>query len=249
MLRSLKALDGFKIAATDGELGRVKDIYFDDQNWTVRYFEVDTGGWLSGRIVLLSPASVTGIDWKEKSLRVQLTRRQLEDSPGLDSALPVSRQHELALSHYYGYPHYWNGPFIWGYTAFPMLIDPIPYDPATDQLASQPMDEQPAEGDPHLRTKDEVIGYQIEASDDVVGHVDDFLFDERDWSIRLMVVDTGDWLPGRHVLISPALIRTLSWEEKSVRVRATRSEIESSTEYDSEHPPEGAAQIFQSTPR
>ncbi|MDB5797247.1 MAG: PRC-barrel domain containing protein [Paucimonas sp.] len=241
MLHSLKALDGFKIAATDGELGHVRDIYFDDQKWTVRYFEVDTGGWLSGRNVLLSPASVEGVDWDNERLLVKLTRAQVENSPGLDTALPVSRQHELALSRYYGTPHYWNGPFIWGYTAFPMLVDPIPWDPTTDQLAAQPVDEQPAEGDPHLRTKDEVVGYQIQASDGVVGHVEDFLFDPRDWSIRLMLVDTRDWLPGRHVLISPARIRAVIWEEKAVQVRASRGEIENSPEYDTRNPPDGAA--------
>lgn len=238
MLHSLKALDGFRIAATDGDLGHVRDIYFDDQQWVVRYLEVDTGGWISGRNVLLSPAAVTGIDWKEERVRVNLSRKQVENSPGLDAAMPVSRQHELALSRYYGTPHYWNGPFIWGYAAFPMMVDPIPYDPATDQLAGQPVDERAAEGDPHLRTKDEVVGYQIAARDDSVGHVEDFLFDERSWQIRLVAIDTRDWLPGRHVLLSPSRIRAISWEEKSVQVRATRSEIEASPEYDSDHPPE-----------
>lgn len=238
MLRSLKALDGFKIAATDGELGHVRDIYFDDQKWTVRYFEVDTGGWMSGRMVLLSTASVSGIDWDDERLRVSLSRAQVENSPGLDSALPVSRQHELALSRYYGTPHYWNGPFIWGYTAFPVLADPIPWDPATDQLAATPVDEPAVEGDPHLRTKDEVVGYQIEANDGGIGHLEDLLFNPRDWRVSLIVVATRDWLPGRHVLVPPGRIDAISWEEKSVRVDASRSDIENSVEYDTRHPPE-----------
>lgn len=238
MLHSLKLIDGFSIAAVDGDLGKVKDIYFDDDKWTVRYFEVDTG-WLFGRNVLLSPASVTDIDWADERVKVKLTRQQVENSPGLDTAVPVSRQHEMALSRYYGYPHYWNGPFIWGYTAFPMLIDPIPYDPATDQISSQLVDEQMASGDPHLRSKDEVVGYQIQASDDVVGHVEDFLFDDANWGLQLMVVDTRNWWPGRHVLISPKRILQISWEEKSVMVHATRSEIEHSPQYVDGHPPEG----------
>ncbi len=237
MLRSLKALDGFKIAATDGELGHVRDIYFDDQKWTVRYFEVDTGGWLSGRMVLLSPAVVAGLDWDEELLRVNLTREQVQNSPGQDSALPVSRQHEMALSRYYGTPFYWQGPFLWGYTGFPSLVDPIPWDPSTDQLAGQPVDEEPAEGDPHLRTKDEVVGYQIEAQDGPIGHVEDLLFRLNDWHIARVVVATRDWLPGRHVLIAPEAITDVSWEEKSVLVSATRAEIEGSPEYDSRRPP------------
>lgn len=238
MLRSLKALDGFKIAATDGELGHVRDIYFDDEKWTVRYFEVDTGGWLSGRMVLLSPAAVAGIDWDEDLLRVNLTRQQVQDSPGLDSALPVSRQHEMALSRYYGTPHYWQGPFLWGYTGFPSMVDPIPWDPATDQLAGTPVDEQKAEGDPHLRTKDEVLGYQIEAGDGGIGHLEDLLFNVDDWRIGLVVVATRDWLPGRHVLVSPSAIANVSWEEKTVRVHATRAQIENSPEYDTRRPPD-----------
>lgn len=237
MLRSLKALDGFKIAATDGELGHVRDIYFDDQKWTVRYFEVDTGGWLSGRMVLLSPAVVSGVDWDEELLRVNLTREQVENSPGQDSALPVSRQHEMALSHYYGTPFYWQGPFLWGYTGFPSLVDPIPWDPKTDQLAAMPVDEELAQGDPHLRTKDEVVGYQIEAQDGPIGHVEDLLFNLNTWQIGRVVVATRDWLPGRHVLITPEAITDVSWEEKSVRVFASKAEIENSPEYDSNHPP------------
>ena len=51
MLRKAKDLDGYKLDARDGEIGKVKEFYFDDQSWTVRYLIADTGGWLSGRTV------------------------------------------------------------------------------------------------------------------------------------------------------------------------------------------------------
>jgi uncharacterized protein YrrD len=59
MLKNSGILKGFAIHATDGELGAVSDLYFDDDSWTIRYLTVDTGGWLGGRRVLISPISVS----------------------------------------------------------------------------------------------------------------------------------------------------------------------------------------------
>lgn len=235
MLRSLKALDGFPIMTSDGLIGKVKDIYFDDQRWVVRYLEVDTGGWLSGRRVLVSPVSIHEVDWMREEVIVKLSRKQVEDSPGIEIAKPVSRQHEAELANYYSYPYYWSGPYIWGYTAFPMIVDP-----AAAQAVMQPEHGRQAQSDssdddPHLRSKDEVVGYRIEATDDDIGHVDDFLFNDRDWSISHLVIDTRNWWPGKHVLISPARIARVSWNEKQVNVNLTRSAIEQSPEYDERH--------------
>ena len=66
---------------TDGEIGHVKDFYFDDQNWAVRYLIVDTGAWLPGRQVLISPHSLGRLDQVDKVLLAKLTRKQIEDSP------------------------------------------------------------------------------------------------------------------------------------------------------------------------
>ena len=62
-----------------------------------------------------------------------------------------------------------------------------------------------------LRTAKELIGYTIRALDDDVGHVDDFYFDDRYWLIRYLVVDTGGWLSGRKVLLSPLTIGQPDW--------------------------------------
>lgn len=229
MLHSLKTLDGFVIHARDGTLGRVKDIYFDDRHWTVRYLEVDTGGWIGGRRVLVSPLSVIAVNWAEREVDVNLTRQQVHDSPGIDGAVPVARQHEADLFNYYGYPYYWTGPFVWGYTALPAL-DMLPaQQPAQEEDAGRNAEQR---GDPHLRSKDEVVGYAIQAADDSFGHVDDFLIDERSWTIRLIVVDTTSWWPGGEVLVSPARVQSVSWEEKSVLLDVTRAQLESSPRYD-----------------
>lgn len=241
MLHSIKTFDGFAIKATDGELGHIKDIYFDDEKWTIRYLEVDTGGWITGRRVLISPFSVSGINWADETVSVNLTKQQVNDSPGINSAKPVSRQHETDLANYYGYPYYWSGPYSWGYTVLPALFEQKPFEDPVRQARREQMEE--SNEDPHLRSKDEVIGYDISALDDSVGHVDDFLFDEKDWSISLLIIDTRHWLPGKHVMISPQHIERVDWDNKTVAVDVTREQIESSPEYDADHPPERGAVV------
>ncbi|HEY8608215.1 MAG TPA: PRC-barrel domain-containing protein [Noviherbaspirillum sp.] len=246
MLHSLKTLDGFVIGARDGNLGRVKDIYFDDSHWTVRFLEVDTGGLMGGRRVLISPHAVIAVDWEGAEVTVDLTRQQVHDSPGIDSAVPVARQHEAAIFNYYGYPYYWTGPFIWGYTAVPTMEiatarPPVMLQDDAQDQAQEDLPEQAADGvaaaDPHLRSKDEVVGYGIQAADDYFGRVADFLIDEQTWSIRLIVVDTKSWWPGGKVLVSPARVKEVSWEERSLVLDLTRDQVEHSPEYDPAHPP------------
>ena len=119
MLRNTADLKGFAIQATDGELGTVDQFYFDDETWAIRYFMVETGGWLGGRRVLISPISVVHADWQAKRLDVALTKKQVEHSPNVNTHQPVSRQHEAEYYGYYGYPYYWDGPYLWGPAFYP----------------------------------------------------------------------------------------------------------------------------------
>ena len=119
MLTNATHLKGLVIRATDGELGTVDQFYFDDETWAIRYLTVETGGWLGGRRVLISPISVVHTDWQAKRLDVALTKKQVENSPDIDTHQPVSRQHEAAYLGYYGYPYYWGGPYLWGPAFYP----------------------------------------------------------------------------------------------------------------------------------
>ncbi len=243
MLCNVKAIDGFTINARDGEIGRVREVYFDDERWVVRHLVVSTGGWLSGRKVLISPHSITGIDRDGKRLGASLTRKQVEDAPDIDTDKPVSRQNEASYYDYYGYPYYWTGAGLWGAAAFPLTYPMAGAALAVPPLrtgAARELDElQAAEheaADSHLRSSDEVIGYHIEASDGSIGHVADFLFDDQSWAIRYAVVDTGNWLPGKRVLISPDWIESVSWNERRVYVDVTRKAVEASPGYDPDAP-------------
>ncbi|OGB26659.1 MAG: hypothetical protein A3I66_03705 [Burkholderiales bacterium RIFCSPLOWO2_02_FULL_57_36] len=235
MLQSARKLKGFAIAATDGDIGKVTDIYFDDQKWAIRYFVVDTGGWLTGRKVLISPISIQEVDWERHSVRVALTRQQIKASPGIDTEQPVSRQQEAEFYRHYDYPLYWTGPLLWGFGAFPPLGDLLHRGgaPAEDMGDETDLDHE----DSHLRSSNEVIGYDIRETNDLIGHVEDFLFDSRDWSIRFMIVNTRQWWPGKHVMISPQLIQEVNWPSRQVVVNVTREAVENSLEYDPAHPP------------
>lgn len=107
MLRSVNDLEGYAIEASDGKVGKVIEFYFDDEKWTVRYLVADTGGWLTGRKVLISPSALGDIDWDSRQLHVDMPKKRVENSPDIDTDKPVSRQHERAYYDYYSYPYYW----------------------------------------------------------------------------------------------------------------------------------------------
>jgi len=226
MLIDSAHLKGLDIRATDGEIGTVDEVYFEDETWAIRYLVAQTGGWLGGRPVLISPFSILRADWQAKRLDVALTKKQVENSPDIQTHQPVSRQHEAAFNQYYGYPYYWGGPFLWG-----PALDPAGLTmPATSTGAvAEPMDSQSA--DSHLRSAATVTGYSIEASDGEIGHLDGYVVDDQAWAIRYIDVATRNWWPGKKVLVSPAWIDRVSWPESKVYVGLSRESIKSAPEY------------------
>jgi hypothetical protein len=226
MLRAIEDLNQLSIGARDGEIGTIKDAYFDDHDWTLRYLVVATGGWLSGRKVLIAPWSIRGMRWEEKLIDVDLTRAQVSESPSIDTDKPVSRQHEIGLLDYYGYPYYWSGPLLWGGMAFPR--DGFAAGP--DELRQRQLDRS-EKYDPHLRSADEMTAYGIEASDGSIGQVQDFLYDDETWSIRYLVVDTRRVFPGKHVLISMEWVEEVDWSKRKLTLALTREAIRESPEY------------------
>ena len=216
-LRPLSALQGYSLHARDGEIGRLREVFFDDRDWMVRYFVAQTGIWL-GKEVLILPSMVAAVDEEDLGLHVDLTREQIVNSPDIKTSLPISRHSENDLFVYYGISPYW-------------ITDPFAEDSA--ELQPAPPEVQPREADqPHLRSSTAVTGYRIHAEDGEIGHVEDFILDELNWGVRYMEVNTRNWLPGRHVLIAPIWIHSLDWHEKEVIVNLDRAAIESAPDYD-----------------
>ena len=223
MLRSLKEIIDYPLLAEDGEIGRCRDFLFDDDDWVVRYLVADTGKWIPRRQVLVASVFLDEPDWPAKKLPVKLTKHEIEESPPLEMDRPVSRQHEEALADYYRIPRWWGPPE-------PGRQDDEPLDEAAVEAAA------PEPEDRYLRSLDEVEGYRIRATDGFVGHVEDLVVDDAEWTVRYLVVDTRDWLPGRKVLVSPKWLRALVWSEKEAVVDLTREEIEESPPFQEQEP-------------
>jgi len=228
MLRSIKQLYGDELRATDGEIGHIKDFYFDDENWAVRYVVVDTGTWLSGRLVLISPHVFTNFDLDGVHRGVSLTRKQIENSPDFDSEKPVSRQYEDEYYRYYGWPNYWEGGGLWGGGPFPILAPPR--QERRDASATEATTSH-ERGDAHLRSAQALHGYHIQTDTGAIGHVIDFIVDHETWAICHVVVETGHWYSGREIVISPKEIVRISYEESKVYVSVTKESILKAPEY------------------
>jgi sporulation protein YlmC with PRC-barrel domain len=243
MLRSVNDVHGYTISASDGDVGNVEDLYFDDEAWGVRDLVVDTGSWLPGRKVLMSPFSVARTDGGERSIHVKLTREQVKDSPDIDTRKPVSRQHELEHLRYFGYPVYWGGPYLWGLSGYPMLAPGLaPRAAPAASVAAQKRervlrDTDRRSEDSRLRSTEQVKGYHILAADDGIGHVEGFIFDDEAWDIRYLVIDPANWWPGgRKALIATRWINGIDWPQRTVNVNVTRDAIRNSPDYDPEVP-------------
>lgn len=242
MVRNAKDLYGSKIEATDGEIGKVHDFLFDDSEWIVRYMVADTGKWLSERLVLISPFALGKAAWEDRKFPVKLTRKEIEDSPSIDSALPVSRKHESDLAKHYNWPTYWTGGGILAAPAtmtYPTVVAATATQPAlspdTQEAIGRDAETDP-ERDPHLQSMRDVEGSAIHAEDGDIGHVSDFILDDDNWTVRYIEVDTGGLLPGKHVLIAPAWVRDVDWEQHAVHVKLSKEQIKTAPEYHKEDP-------------
>ena len=233
MLRSVESLKGYNCVATDGEIGPVDDIYFGDDDWTVRYLVIRTGAWLFGRKVLLSPSSVAAVMHDEKALKMNLTKDQIENAPGIDSDRPVSRQQEVSLVNYYGWPAYWNGPYVWGPYTYPSALALAEPRPEELRAAEDERARREAAYDQNLRSFNEVNGYSVRGLEADIGDIEDLIFDDRSWEIRALVADTHKWWFGKNVLVPPSSVIDVEWDERKVKVNLTREQLQALPEISS----------------
>jgi uncharacterized protein YrrD len=246
MLRDMKDIEGLAIRATDGVLGSIRDFYFDDEAWVVRYFVVETGPWHDNRRTLVSPMAMGAPNWSEKLIPAALTQEQVRNSPDIDTDKPVSRQHEIGYAGYYGYPDYWGGGGLWGAGMYPDVLQGG-LDLATAnrgnqrarRLPGQNASERSAtrrEDDLHLRSANAVMRYYVHATDGDIGHVQGILMEEKTWAIRYFIVNTSNWWLGHQVLIAPEWIDDVYWAESKLIVGLTRESVKTAPEYDPKVP-------------
>jgi len=223
-LRRVRELTELTILGTDGEIGSVQEVYFDDRNWAIRYLVVKAGGWLLSREVLLAPAAVDEINDAHRTMKVALTKDQIRRAPPIEAAKPLSRDYEEAYFRHFQWAPYWEpGPTEWASSAPYPEMPPLPID------TTLPAD---APKNPHLRSSREITGYDIQAMNGAIGHVEDLVVDDETWTVRYIEVDTRNWLPGKNVLLQMMRIDHISWIDRSVAVMLSRQAIESAPAYD-----------------
>jgi len=224
MLQRANDIMGYQLKTKDGEIGRSKDLLFDDKSWTIRYLVVNTGGWLVGRRIIISPFAIQSLVSDTKMLAVNLTKSQIENAPSLDEDKPVSRQYEVEIFGYYNWPIY-ASENPWGLMGAPEEI---------------PTPQNEDEGDKHLRSMNEVEGYSIQAEDGSIGHVHDLIIDDNSWGIPHIVVDLRKWLSGKKVIVDSSKVESIDWVTSEVKVSLSRRQIKNSPKYDQSTPLGGA---------
>jgi uncharacterized protein YrrD len=212
---------GNPMEATDGQLGKVEEFYFDDQAWIIVYLVVKTGNWLSGRKVLISPvALIRGVD-HPGTFPVNLTKEQIKNSPDIDTDLPVSRQQEIALHQYYPWQSYWGTGFyeggLWGIVT-PPVEDRVPVKVAVGGI--------------HLRSTQAVTGYHIQTTDGELGYLKDFIFDDQTWHIEFLVIELHSWLSGKKVMIARKHAKEIQWTTSKVLIDLSKQALENSQPYE-----------------
>ncbi len=220
MLRRASDWKELTITSTEGQhVGHVRDLYFDDAAWQVRYLVVNVGNWLNRDLVLLSTASVVDVDWEDGLAKVNLTREQIENSPDVSTEQLASQQAEADLHQHYGWAGYWTT----------MPIVEMPTDAQLEHAKA-------ADARYALRSVDEVIGYNVHPTDGDtsgdIGHIRDFFIAESDWSIGYLLADTGGWLGGKQVLLAQSWLQQVRWSDASVVVNVRREHVESAPKYD-----------------
>jgi uncharacterized protein YrrD len=225
MLRHANKIVGCEIASSDGLVGSVDDILFDNGSWTFLYLVADVGQWLSGRLVLLSFETVEHIDESRRELRVQLTRRAIELSPDVSTRNPISMEAELLLGKYWQ----WTAPSVM------RLSRTIGQGIAAEATLPEKQKVE-REVESHLRSVHEIEGYHIEAPDGDIGHLTDLVIDDSTWQIQYLVVNTGNWLFQRKVLIPCTSLENIRWADRKVHLSLLRAEIKNSPEYNPERP-------------
>ncbi|BFU90605.1 MAG: hypothetical protein NTAFB01_17920 [Nitrospira sp.] len=222
--RRVRDISALTLYAIDGQVGSVQQLYFDDQNWKVRYLIINTGGWLSGRNVLIAPIAVAGIDDAGASIQINLRKDQIEQAPSIEQAKPISRRYEEAYHEYFQWAPYWQPEST-------VLGTPIPYSERPTMRLNEPIFSESPEKS-HLRSSAEVTGYGIHARDGAIGHIEDLVIDHEDWIVRYAEVDTRNWLPGKKVLVPTGRIKQIDWQSRSVIMSLTRQAIQSAPAYD-----------------
>jgi hypothetical protein len=187
---SVKALHGGTVAGSDGKAGELVDVYFDDQDWALRFIVVDTGNGMRHHEVLIPPSAMAPAELERGEVAVNLTREEIEHCPDADTHPPLHRQYDWHA----GYPHFLSQP-DWH-----------------ENAPAAPMDR-------HLRSTRIILGYDVVALDGPVGHVQDFGVQPDGWTIEQIVARARGWHRAPRFHIHPRAVERIDWPAHTMHLR------------------------------
>ncbi|SMF26802.1 PRC-barrel domain-containing protein [Pseudobacteriovorax antillogorgiicola] len=227
----------FTAYAKDGEIGRVKDMLFDDRTLNMRYVVIDKSRWLPGNKILLSPYAIESCDYEKEKIYFDLNQRKIQDAPSLEDHLPVSRQFESQLYHHYSWIPYWTGaPLSYSWYPYPGHRIKSSNSHPKEKDARRPWGNGDRD-DQNLRSCREICGYRISSADDEeFGELSDLIITDDDFLLIDLVVCSRRWLPGgKTFCLSPLFAAALDEIGRSVHMELSREAILSSPPFQWEY--------------
>lgn len=218
-LKGFTGFAGYRMGAIDGEIGIIKEVYFDDNSWTIRYLIVRAGNWLQGKLTLISTQALLSPDWDNELFPTNLTMDQIKNGPDIDTDKPLYRQHEMKLYDHFPWDIYWG-------------LGLMPLENSIEiAMASQQLDAA-NQSDPHLRSSDKISGYKVYSTNNESGVVEDFIIDTDSWKITFVVIKLGNWLSDKKVLITTEWISEIDWLNSRISITGSVEELNKCPEFD-----------------
>ena len=222
MMVSYKQLRGFSIKAKDGTAGHVKDIYFDDGDWRIRYI-VDENGVGAHRDTLVNREWIKEADPGEKMVELNATRQQLSLKRKSGETKVLAKEEPKRSTAQAAWELLFKQLFpasfpdsITGEKRLPM--------PAPWMLEIGPSLEKPVPQS-NLQSAFDVIGYRVSTNDGKLGYVEDFIIDSKDWTVRFLVINVARGLNGKRILVSTEWVDWVSWKQHKISISADKETL------------------------
>lgn len=229
-LNIYSSLKGWRAQALDKSLGNVKDVYFDDRSWKVRYLLVNSAKWLSTRSFLISTEDLKPIK-DGAPIPIALNWKKIKQCQSTNKGQPISREFEHSINKYFGLSPYWeqeigvHPQYPYGAYLYRHRQGPIP-------LAVEEILEARTRGQSStLRSCGELQGYRVNANDGKIGFLEDFLIDFETWEIPYLIVDTRKWWQGKRVTIPQHIVSGVDWLNERIHVFVSKEAVETSPEW------------------
>lgn len=198
-LMSSNELVGYTVHAKDGDIGTLRELYFDDASWRIKHLVIDTGRWLPGRRVLLPPACVDRVQWEQRKLTVALTREQVRHSPAVGTDKPVAEQLKAERKPTHN----------WALSLAGEALAAVPE--ALETPVFEPINDNGGPFDPHLRTTRIVTGLTLRAPEGAIGRIADIIVEDGSWEVRYLVVERAG---GEHAALPARVVKTIDVDDK-----------------------------------